>query len=100
MSESRSPTTHAHMSSPMTLSKLEHAMILHHLTKLVEYDRLIDYLCRTETSESIIASRVKVRNWLQENNMYDLTDEQIKRFRLPESPCSLESMRLSHLRHV
>lgn len=81
-------------------SELETVMIIYHLTKLVEYDRLIDYFCRTETSESIIASRVKVRNFLQENNMYDLSEDQIKRFRLPESPCSLENMGLSHLRHV
>ena len=79
-------------------SKLETAMIYYHLTKLIEYDRLIDYLYRTETSESIVASRVKVRNYLQEHNMYDLTEDQIKTFRLPQSPCSLENTGFSHVR--
>ena len=79
-------------------SKLETMMIYYHLTRLVEYDRLIDYLCRTETTESIIASRVKVRNYLQENNMYDLTEDQIKTLGSPQSPYSLENTGFSHLR--
>lgn len=81
----------------MNWSKLETAMLCHHLTKLVEYDKLVDYLCRTETSESIIASRVKVRKYLVDNDMYELSEEQIKRFRLPESPVSLEKTGWSHL---
>ena len=81
----------------MNWTKLETAMMCHHLTRHIEYDKLVDYLCRTESTSSILASRKKVREYLVDNNMYDLTDDDIKKLRSPESPVSLEKTGFLHI---
>lgn len=48
------------MPPTMTLTKLEHVMILHHVTLEPVYSRLINLLSQTETPEAVTESRAKV----------------------------------------
>ena len=89
-----------HMSPPMPLSKLEHVMILHHVTHDPVYLRLIHLLSQTEMHDDIEESRAKVTLMLGRSGLLDLTDEDRTRARQPDSPFSLESTGWSHLRHV
>ena len=78
-------------------SKLELVMLYHHMTQLDEYDRLVAYLSRTETPESIREARSKVNDYLREHDMEHLTESEIEHMRSPESPCSLEQTGWAHL---
>ena len=86
------------MSPPMSLSKLEHAMILHHVTHDPVYSRLIHLFSQTEMPHDIVESRAKVNMRLERKGLLDLTDEERARARQPDSPFSLESTGWSHMR--
>lgn len=84
------------MSPDMT--KLEHAMILHHITHEPAYSRLISLLSQTEMPQVIEESRNRVTLMLRRIGAYHLTDEQRRRAR-QEPPFSLESTGWAHMRN-
>ena len=85
-----------HMSPPMSLSKLEHVMILHLHDPV--YLRLIHLLSQTEMYDDI--SRAKVTLMLGRSGLLDLTDE-IEHVQDNQTPhFHWNQLAWSHLRHV
>ena len=78
------------------MTKLEHAMILHHMTHEPAYSRLISFLSQTEMPRVIVESRARVASLLRRTGVFHLTDEQRSRAR-QEPPFSLESTGWAHL---